>query len=223
MGPAALCAAYMLARGTFGTGFRGGWVVNQCTVDTDRGTIGTLTIDWEAGGAAATQPLPVGDFSCEPQELYPKIERNAFFVNLLPKNIRLAAQAAFYTTTAATTDGDQFTGNLAAIADPTQNALANSLYVKLLRGEETFYIAGWRYSYEVYSYTPPAPSPGGFTGTPSGPLANSLPANVSWLRLADHIMPAGVNGSMYKNTITWLGGPLNAGIGYWDPDLYPAG
>ncbi len=227
MGLQSLCAASMLPRGTFGSGMRAGWVVNQCTVETDRGNVGTLTIEWEAGGAAAIQPLPIGDFSCQPQELYPKVERNGYFSALLPDNIKLATTAAYaitmvdLTTTAASLD--QAVVRLNSIADPVQLALAQSLYQKLLRGEETFYLAGWRYSFELFSYNAPLASNGGFTGTPGGPLAGSLPGNVSWLRLADHIMPAGVNGSMFKNTITWLGGPVNDGVGYWDPDLYPAG
>src|ERR1700722_670419 len=62
-----LCAESMVARGTFGTGFRSGWVCIQSTVDTSRGDVGTLTIEWEAGGSEADQPLPTGDFSLEPQ------------------------------------------------------------------------------------------------------------------------------------------------------------
>jgi hypothetical protein len=218
-GVQALCAASMLPRGTFGTGIYAGWVINQSTVDTERGAIGTLTYDWEAGGAGATQPLPVGDFDLEPQELYPKIERAGVFKGITFKTLNICYNALYLATNATGTPliNDNFlTTN---ITDPTQLALAANLVSKLLKGEETFYMAGWRYWFEIFSYTEPFTSRGGVTGTPSGPLAR-LPANVAWLRLADKLEPAGVNGSMYKLTVTWLGGPVLNGVGYWDSDVY---
>ena len=221
-GPYAVARTSQPARGAFGSGITAGWVVNQSNVDQERGGIGKLTIEWEAGGAYAVATLPVGDFSLDPQELYPRIERNSFFINLTAPNIKIAVNAAYFATQAGVA-GDQFTTDLNAISDSTQQTLAIALYTKLLRGEETFYITGWRYSYEVFSYSPPAISSGAFTGTPGGPMSAYLPANVVWLRLADHPQPAGVNGSMYKNTINWLGGPIASGIGFWDPDLYPPG
>lgn len=218
-----LCAESMLARGTFGTGTRAGWVVNQCTVDTSRGDIGTLTIEWEAGGSEADQPLPVGDFNLEPQELYPKIERNAFFSGIIPDTVRGAYQGLYsaqqgglpnsqsYITNAANNSNYTYYSNTNANA---QIALGMELLTKLSVGEESFYIAGYRYSYNEYSYTEPTLSAGGIIGTPDGPI--TLPAGISWLRLADKLDPAGVAGSMYKYTVNWIGGP----DGYWDNDLY---
>jgi hypothetical protein len=242
-GQQALCAASMLARGTFGTGFRTGYVVNQCTCTNERGSIGTLTIEWEAGGASAIQPLPVGDYILAPQEIYPKIERNTYFDGILPQIVR-AAYCCLYQAT--NFDGSMINNdyviNTAAglkVVTPatatapavystpttdqaTQISLANNLLLKLMRGEETFYIAGWRYTYWYYSYTIPTLSIGARIATPGGPLAGNLPSNTVWLRLADNCEPAGVNGSMYKVTSTFLGGPIYGGIGYWDPNLYPA-
>lgn len=220
MGPQSLCAANMLPRGTFGSGFRGGWVVNQCTMDTMRGTIGKLTFEWEAGGGGATQPLPVGSFSLKPQELYPKIERAACFAGITYATVNAAYLALNSATNSGGTQIATSTALAGWVTDPTQLTLANNLVAKLLMGEDTFYLAGWRYTYEVYSYSPPYISRGGVPGTPGGPLAGALPSGVSWLRLADDCDPAGVAGSMYKLTVTWLGGPVYGGVGYWDSDVY---
>jgi hypothetical protein len=219
-----ICRVNQPARGAFGSGVTAGWVCNQSSVTMERGQIGKLTIEWEAGGAYAKATLPVGDFSMEPQELYPRIERNAFFVNLTPDNIKLACNAVYLSIQddALGINNNSFKTKLDALTG-IQLTLGEALYTKKMRGEETFYITGWRYSYEEFSYMPIIPSSGGFTGTPGGPMSGYLPSNVVWLRLADHPQPAGVNGSMYKNTINWLGGPLNDGVGFWDPDLYPPG
>jgi len=224
-GEQSLCAASMLARGTFGSGARAGWVVNQCTVDTSRGDIGTLTIEWEAGGSGADQPLPVGDFNLEPQELYPKIERNSFFSGIIPDVVRGVYNALYAfnqsgnpnaaTTINAAINGVNFANYPNTSAD-AQYALGTELLNKLANGEESYYVAGYRYSFETFSYTQPSLSNGGIIGTPGGPLASNLPSGVAWLRLADKLDPAGVNGSMFKLTQNWLGGPN----GYWDSDLY---
>jgi hypothetical protein len=223
-GPQSLCAESMLARGTYGTGSRAGWVVNQCTTETSRGTIGKLTIDWEAGGTGADQPLPTGEVSLQPQELYPKIERNAFFANsgsfLLPMDIALAYASMHASTSFARQNAlDQLAGR-AASGDATIAAsatLGQSLAAKLQRGEETYYQAGFRYVWVYYTYTLPTINVGGITETPTGPVTPSYDSTINWIRLADGFEPAGVNGSMWKMTLTWLGGQ----DGYWDTDLYP--
>lgn len=231
-GPQNICAEAMLARGTFGTGIRAGWVVNQCTCDNSRGNIGTLTIEWEAGGSEADQPLPTGDFNLEPQELYPKIERNPFFTGIVPDVVRGVYNALYafnqsgnpngFATINAAINGVNFAvyPNTNASA---QFALGVELMNKLANGEESFYLAGYRYSYEEFSYTAPSLTNGGIIANgsyqPGGPISGDLPAGVSWLRLADKLDPAGVNGSMYKLTVNWIGGP----DGYWDSDLYTVG
>jgi hypothetical protein len=218
-GQQSLCAASMLARGTFGSGFRAGWVVNQCTCDSSHGDVGTLTIEWEAGGSEADQPLPVGDFFLEPQEIYPKVERNNFFSGITADTVSAVYNClyAFDKTGANSANGvisDRVTNAQDGGTPGTQTAFAFELLHKLQNGEESYYIAGYRYSFSTYSYTQPTLSNGGIIGTPGGPI--TLPAGVSWLRLADKIEPAGVNGSMFKYTQNWIGGPS----GYWDSDLY---
>jgi hypothetical protein len=220
-GPQILCAESMLARGTFGTGARAGWVVNQCTCDTVRGAIGVLTIEWEAGGSGADQPLPVGEFSLRPQEIYPKVERNSFFSGITPDTISAVYNCLYaYNKTEANSTSQTInrlvTGPQDGGTPGTQTNFANELLGKLQKGEESYYLAAYRYSYEEFSYTQPSLTNGGIIGTPGGPLAGTLPSGLSWLRLADEEDPGGVNGSMYKLTVNWLGGP----DGYWDTDLY---
>jgi hypothetical protein len=220
-GPQTLCAESMLARGTFGTGSRAGWVVNQCTCDTSLGTVGTLTIEWEAGGSSADQPLPTGDFSLEPQEIYPKIERNPFFSGITADTVSAVYNCLYsFDRTGANSANAIIQSRVTDAQDGgtsgTQTAFASELLQKLQNGEESYYIAGYRYSFSTYSYTEPSLSPGGIIGTPAGPISGDLPSGVQWLRLADKIEPAGVNGSMYKLTQNWIGGPS----GYWDSDLY---
>lgn len=235
MGKQTVCAANMLSRGTFGTGAFAGYVVNQCSCENARGDIGTLTIDWEAGGSSATQPLPIGSFSCKPQELYPKIERAIYFFGLNPDMLNAVKNAldgacdtsgnripsqSILNKAAGLTQSSAGVWSTPTTDQQNQLTLANKLLTKWKSGEETFYLAGWRYTYEVYSYTAPTINRGGLPGTPGGPLAAELPANVSWLRLADDLDPAGVPGSAYKLTVTWLGGPIYNGTGYWDTDIY---
>jgi hypothetical protein len=236
-GPIAACYAAQPPRGAFGTSNfnsmginRVGWVVSQSTVNNMRGGIGKLTIVWEAGGAYATMALPVGDFSLKPQELYPKIERAGCFAGITATTLNIVYNAVYSSTKASgailggesvlTTQIADGKNGYTAATYADQLALAQKLLAKLLKGEETFYLAGWRYTYETFSYTMPTVTPGGTPGTPGGPLAGSLPSGVSWLRLADDIDPAGVAGSMYRLNITWLGGPIFGGVGYWDSDVY---
>lgn len=236
-GPISLCYASQPPRGAFGTSNfnsiginRTGWVVNQSTVSNQRGGIGKLTIEWEAGGAYATMALPVGNFSLKPQELYPKIERAGCFAGITAMTLNIVYNAVYSATNSS---GNMLGGEsllTTQIADtkngynsttaPVQLALAQKLLGKLLKGEETFYLAGWRYTYEEFSYTRPTVSNGGIIGTPGGPLAGGLPSGVAWLRLADDLDPAGVAGSMYKLNVNWLGGPVFGGVGYWDTDVY---
>ena len=225
-GPQPLCASSMLARGTFGTGARAGYVVNQCTCINLRGTIGELTIEWEAGGASATVPLPSGECELSPQEFYPKVERNAYFTNqgagfaLLPQDIALAYAAMHANTPYAQANALNELAQRAASANQAIAAsatLGQSLAAMLQKGEETYYQAGFRFTWTFFTYVLPGLNLGGIIQSPNGIAPVSVPSTVSWLRLADSFESAGVNGSMWRITYTWLGGQN----GYWDPLLYP--
>ena len=216
-GPQAACYAGLLRRGTYGTGERLGLVVTSSVQENERGGIGKLTINWEAGGPSANAAfLPLPEFDSQVVELYPKIERNKYFNGIDRPTIGLAFSSVFGATTAA-----RFSAyaDLLKLSDPLLT-LGKKLVLKLQLGEDSFYLAGMRYMYISYSFTPPALSMGGVIESPSFVTTFSIRDGsgnpYSWLRLADFVQTSGVNGSAYKLTSTWLGGPL----GYWDPDIY---
>lgn len=233
-GPIALCRSGTLLQGTFGTGVRLGWVCRGSSVRWERAGIGTLTINWEVGGPfAPSYLLPLDDFREETVELYPKVERNKHMYGAgYPGNpndkvtndtIALCYQAVHGATAAAKNQAVTEIGNLAArtSAAPAgsswaaQAAFAALLLGWLRNGTETYYLAGRKYTYIRHFFTFPLTSNGGVIQTPLyGPRAGDT--SLSWLRLADSVEPAGVNGSVYRLMSTWLGGPG----GHWDPVLY---
>jgi hypothetical protein len=236
-GPIGMCRYQTLLRGTYGSGARLGWVVTSSKAASERKGIGTLTINWEVGGPYANPMyLPLDDFRSEPVELYPKVERNKrLFGPTYPANpgdrisaytIALCYQAVHGVYPSNT----QARGQLANMGefDPDSDFLpegsnwidqwgfGGTLLSWLDHGNETYYQAGTKYSHIWHSFTWPELSNGGVVEPfPSGgPRMGD--ASLSWLRLADTPEPAGVNGSVYKVTSTWLGGPN----GHWDAVLY---
>jgi hypothetical protein len=235
-GPLAQCYASILLRGTFGTGTRLGWVVTSSTVKAERKGIGLLAINWEVGGPDANPALlPLADFRSEEVELYPKVERNPqMFGPGYPgnPNDRITAQVIAMCYGAlhhAPPLCDQLraqieTLNLCTDEPPEGTTWADQwLFATLLldwldHGNETYYLAGTKYSWIWYTFVWPTLSNGGIIVPfpTAGPRMGD--ASLSWLQLADNPEPAGVNGSVYKITSTWLGGPN----GHWDPNLYKA-
>ena len=229
-----LCESSTLLRGTYGSGFRNGWVVTSSAVKAQRKGIGILTINWEIGGPYADPFfLPLDDYRSETVELYPKVERNKeMFGPTYPANPndRIAVQtiALCYQAARGVPPKDQLARTAIELmydrdSDPPvgttwedQFTFAAVLLRWLDIGYETYYLVGTKYSHIWYSFTFPPLSAGGViepfpTG---GPRAGD--ASLSWLRLADNPEPAGVNGSVHKITSTWLGGPT----GHWDSVLY---
>lgn len=223
-GTYANCWAGLLARGTYGTGSRAGWVVTNCQIDPLRGAKGKLTISWEPGGYWASMPLPCDDFDIEIMELYPRIERNKLFndkscggsaPDITTAMLSLVYSAIHAHTPEARQTQEQRVYNY---PDRWQSDMGIVLLDKLRKGEETFYLAGMKYTWWFFTYTVPALSRGGVIEFPFGPGAvpNCLPQDYSWLRLCDVMKPVGVNGSMFKTVRTWMGGPA----GHWDSDIY---
>ena len=234
-GPIALCRSGTLLRGTYGTSARAGWVVTSSEVNWEQKGIGRLTINWEVGGPYASSAyLPLDDWREEAVELYPKVERNKhMYGTSYPGNandrISSAVIALAYATVhAATPPARQLaqTSLLSATAPSgitipsgtswaDQSAWGLVLADWLGHGHETYYLAGLKYSYIRHYFTLPSITMGGLIQSPLwGPLAGDT--TLSWLRLADAREPVGVNGSVYKVTSTWLGGPN----GHWDSILY---
>jgi hypothetical protein len=228
-GTYASCKAAMKPRGYFGTALDGygmlGWVVTNCELVSVRGARGKLTITWDPGGSDAWVALPCDDFNVETIELYPRIERHKLFNQTSTgsgsmADITLPMLSLCY----ASVHGHSAEARAAAYAqingyaDADQKDLGTVLVDKLRKGEETFYLAGFKYIWWYFSYALPSLSDGGVIQAPYGPgtVPTALPAGLSWLRLADSMSNAGVNGSMFKVTRTFLGGPA----GHWDTDLY---
>ena len=232
-GPYSSCKAGAINahRGYFGSGIDGwgmlGWVVASSDVTPFKGCRARLTISWEPGGASAYMPLPCDDCNIEPQELYPLVERHHYFnqtstgtgsmPDITLETIMLVQLATHGPTYSCRLDAQQ---NILDLEDSDQSTLGWALLQMWRKGEQTFYLAGQKYTWTYYSYMLPSITLGGFAETPYGPgsVPSSFSSDLSWLRLADAMAPVGVNGSMWKVTRTWLGGPK----GHWDPILYPS-
>lgn len=211
------CLAGTLSRGTYGTVFRAGWVVTSSEAESGKGK-STLIINWEAGGEDATAPLPCDEFTLDVIELSPKVERNPYFKTTDKDIIRLAYNAVTGTTPKTQDTAYKTLQKASVNTDPftsAQGHLGLTLVSMLSHGHETYYLAGWRYEWIHYSYSMPTLFKGGELSDPLGPLEGQF-GDFEFLRLADKVAPAGVNGSCYKITATWLGGPS----GHWEPLLY---
>jgi hypothetical protein len=228
----------LVLRGTYGTGSRAGMVCTSSRADGQRGGIGQLTINWEPGGAEADPFfLPLDDFDSQPVELYPKVERHKEFSGagtgpIMLDTIALAYQAAHAANASLRQSSiDVINALPTTLGNPLgtdQKNYALELLRLLSLGAETYYLAGIKYQFYWHSFalppyttTIPAPSGhltrGGFTQDPQGPLNGTFPTDMEWLRLADALQCIGCNGSCFKVTSTWLGGPG----GHWDSKLYP--
>ena len=101
---------------------------------------------------------------------------------------------------------------IASAVTSDQATMAVQLLDKLRKGEETYYLAG-QTTVDLLLLRAPSLTLGGFIQTPFGPgyVPDALHSTLSWLRMADTMEPAGVNGSMWKVVRTWMGGPNGHG------------
>jgi hypothetical protein len=151
--------------------------------------------------------VPPDEWSMVPFEINPAIERHTFFSTLTQEDLR-KAKALFNAATAAGQTAIQ-----GVIASTTNATLTTNLVNKWLRGEETFYLAGFKFQHTLYFTSAPTTSEGGFIQTPTGAFSGYIPGGMSWLRQADELIWS--NG-LWKLTRTWIGAPG----GWWDTDLY---
>jgi len=206
-----LCIASAPFPRSYGVGSMAGWMIKQSTVDRKPKQIGELTIEYvgaggDSGGGGDPGPgaiLPPDEYGLHPFEVNPKLEQHPLFASL-DRATRAAVRTAVDSQTSATRDSS-YTG---------LSTLAKKLADKLLEGKETYYLAGWTYTWSTYSWAIPGLTDGGTIETPGGPLASYLGTGVDWLRHADDL---DFNGQHHKKTLTWLGGPA----GHWDSELYP--
>jgi len=198
-----LCVSSAISRGAIGTGDMAGFWVTRSLVRRQARQIGELVIEYEAYDSSSGASLPPDEYGLHPFEVNPKTEQHPLFASLTEAERELVRGwvDAPDPTTRAT--------NKALVT----GALAQQLGGKLLSGIETYYLAGWTYSWSLYSWSIPTVVDGGYVETPGGPLNGYLGSGVDWLRQADDLT---FDGSNHKLTRTWLGGPT----GQWDADLY---
>jgi hypothetical protein len=191
------------AHGALGSGTMAGFKVASSIVRRLPRQIGELTINYEANDSSSGASLPPDEYGLHPFEVNPKTEQHPLFLTLTEAEreaVRGWVDAPDPTTRAA---------NKALVV----GALAQQLGGKLLQGIETYYLAGWTYTWSLYSWSIPTVVDGGYVETPGGPLDGYLGTGVDWLRQADDL---DFDGTKHKLTRTWLGGPT----GHWDADLY---
>jgi hypothetical protein len=200
-----LCLSSGLYKGTLGTGAMAGWIVKKSTIKREAKQIGELTIDWQmlaTAGESGSLQLPADEFDLQPFEVNPKTEQHPFF-SALDDEKRVAVR----TVVDSEATKDRAT-KLAAL-----DSLSLNLAQKLMKGRDSYYLAGWTYTWTTYSWDLPTAMAGGVIEAPAGPLAGYFVGTIDWLRQADSLQPTPTH---FKLTKTWLGGPN----GHWDTDLY---
>ncbi len=85
-----------------------------------------------------------------------------------------------------------------------------------LKGVESYYLSGFKYTWTLAFWEKPALNVGGYIEAPYGPLGDTIEIlGLASLRQADSLQ---FNGQNHKLTRSWLCAPN----GHWDPDLYGA-
>ena len=192
---------YLSLGDSFGEGL---FYVEDCNVATDKGGKGTVTTKYVYLGI-----VPPDEFSLPPFEVNPALQKHPFFATLTEDDLAVARQSY----NAATANGQTSLKN--AITGRPNADLITKLINKWLKGEETYYLAGYTFMHTVFFSTAPSESKGGFIENPWGSFAGYVSASgLQWLRKADEV---GWSNGLWKLTRTWIGGPA----GHWDTDLYP--
>lgn len=224
-GPVWLCEQMQLPRGTYGSGFRSGWVCTGCSTAPQGAGLCQLTINWELGGPGANPDWkPLETFSLEVIELNPKVERHDYFKDVTDEELELIKQSVHGQSSEKRSAALDALNSLYLDPSypPEKVQVIEDLMSLLLKGVETYYLVGLKYTRTQYFFTVPALSLGGTLSDPEGDFAPYLATYggdieaFSWLRQADIISPVGVHGSTYKVDSTWLGAPG----GHWSPILY---
>ena len=171
--------------------------------DPKTGSKATVTVNY-----VYLASVPPDEWSLTPFEVNPPIERHSYFSALTQADLKKARTSYNSATAAGQTSID------AAIAGTSNATLCQALVNKWLRGEETFYLAGFKCQHTMYYGTVPTGiSKGGFIQTPFGTFSGNVPSGLAWLRQADELV---WNNGLWKLTQVWVGAPS----GWWDSDLY---
>jgi hypothetical protein len=201
--------------------------------------------------------LPPDEFHVEVLEFNPALQKHPRYAGLGAAKLLTMTQRILYASTTAAQDAALAQIDIDfpppdPLPDPRTdlNACAHELANKLMRGEETFYLPGFRVTWSRYFSLPEQLSPGGYiedpvdgglpvqfystTGDPFGEnIFTSLAAllapqfftsGISWLRMSDTIE---YSRTWFRVTHSWVGGPAGGEnvngffyFGHWDTDIY---
>lgn len=202
---------YIFYRGDLVTIHSATYIVSESRIRREKGSVAVIEVDCDS-----IDQCPPDEYSLEPVEQNPRIERHPAFRALKSADLAIVQQA--YLALSA----GQIQNATNQFVNTTNQALAQKLYDKLRVGMESYYLSQWRYTWSSYyeSGFEPTPALGSVTQTPGGPLFGFL-GGAQWLREADHVTSTGQSplGTIVKVTRSWIGGPAT----FWDPDIYPAG
>jgi hypothetical protein len=190
-----------------------GWYVAKSTVNKRDKQIGHLIVEWEGpsyGFGSYPETTKPDTWSLTPTDINPRIELHTRYA-AFTKEERAAIRA--WVDAPNEEDRDEALASLPAVVNSARLSMAYELGEKILSGQDSYYIAGWTYTWTSYYWAIPAVSDGGRIETPTGPMAGLLGTGLVWLRKADE---ADFDGTIYKLTRTWLGADK------WDTDLYPS-
>lgn len=205
-----VCESNVVFEGAAGSGDESGYVVSRCSVTPLGSEQGQLTIVFEAAGSGSGATLPPDEVSVQPDNQNPRVERHPIFKPLEGQTVSGESVLAIVQSAVLAQDSAARTSQTDKL---DTNPLAQKLVEKLLRGQESFYMATFRYSWATHSWSVPSISRGGFRQSPLGPLAGYFVSDIDWLREADDLQ---YNNGIWRWTRTWQGAPGAT----FDVDLY---
>jgi hypothetical protein len=203
-----LCFASAPFKGTAGSGAMAGLVVAQSTVNRMPKQVGELVIEWHGAGEQTGQQLTPDTYGLMPTEVNPSLQSHPYFSTLTESHVSLVN--AWVSASTALARSESKAKVLAITPTETKN-LAVKLGEKMIRGQDSYYLAGWTYTWTSYWWTLPTVNDGGSIETPGGPLAGLLGSSLAWLRLADE---HDFDGTQHRLTRAWRG------VDAIDSDLY---
>ena len=178
---------------------------------------------------------PPDEFTIESFDDNPALEKHPRYADMTDKQ-RFLTRGAVDSSYSFDTQAQLQTYITGLVGSGAGGNEACDLLNKMRRGNDSFYLPGFRVTWSQYAFGPWLINPGGYIEAPSPAggvpaffwytLANEMIFNrvatanptlyangISWLRLADSVV---YSRTWFKITRSWLG----SGFGYWDTDLY---
>lgn len=200
-----------------------------------RGRGGIVNCEFEIISEGLSFDNPPDEFTIETFDDNPALEKHPRYKDMTDRErflIRGAVDASFSIDTQA--EMQNYVASL--VGGGVDGDEAIDLLNKLRRGNDSFYLPGFRVTWSQYAFGSWLINPGGYIENPSPQggvppffwytLSNEMIFNrvatanptlyangISWLRLADTVS---YSRTWFKITRSWIG----SGFGYWDTDLY---